>query len=58
MKIHEAVATAIAQSDVKPRMLSAGLEPVGNTPDEFATYLRAQLTKWSKVIKAAGIRAD
>jgi tripartite-type tricarboxylate transporter receptor subunit TctC len=57
-KLHEGVSGAIVQPDVRDRMLTGGLEPLGNPPDEFAAYLRAEVAKWSKVIRAAGIRAD
>ena len=49
---------AIAQPDLRERMLAAGLEPLGNSPDEFAAYFRAEVAKWSKVIREAGVRLD
>jgi tripartite-type tricarboxylate transporter receptor subunit TctC len=58
VKLSEGISSAIALPDVRDRMLAGGLEPVGNPPDEFAAYLRAEVAKWSKVIRAAGIRAD
>ncbi len=57
-RLSEGIANAIAQPDVRERMLAGGLEPAGTSPDEFAAYLRAEVAKWSKVIRAAGIRAD
>ena len=44
--------------DVKERLDTLGYEPVANTPEECTAFFRAEMTKWSKVIKAAGIRAD
>ena len=35
-----------------------GAEPVGSTPKEFAAFLRAEMQKWSKVVKDAGIKAE
>jgi tripartite-type tricarboxylate transporter receptor subunit TctC len=58
VKLSEGVSTAIAQPDVRERLLAGGLEPAGTTPDDFAAYLRAEVAKWAKVIRAAGIRAD
>jgi tripartite-type tricarboxylate transporter receptor subunit TctC len=58
VRLFEGISSAIALPDVRDRMLSGGLEPVGNPPDEFAAYLRSEVAKWSKVIRAAGIRAD
>lgn len=57
-RLYEGVASAIARPDVRERMLAGGLEPVGNAPVEFAGYLRAEVAKWAKVIRAAGIRVD
>jgi len=58
VRLSEGISSAISQPDVRERMLAGGLEPLGNTPDEFAAYLRAEVAKWSKVIREAGIRAD
>ena len=35
-----------------------GVEPIGNTPQQFSAIIRADLEKWAKVIKEAGIKAD
>ena len=32
-----------------------GAEPVGSTPEQFASYLRAEIAKWAKVVKATGM---
>ena len=36
-------------------MIATGAEPGGERPDEFAAFIRSELTKWGKVIKDAGI---
>ena len=43
---------------VRERLLSQGAEPVGNTPDEFLQYLKGEVAKWAKVVKATGARVD
>ena len=40
------------------RLVGDGAVPVGNTPEEFDAIIRADIAKWAKVVKAAGIRAD
>ena len=40
------------------RLLSQGMEPVSNTPDEFSKYLQSEMTKWAKVVKASGAKAE
>jgi tripartite-type tricarboxylate transporter receptor subunit TctC len=41
--------------DIAARMLNEGLEPVGGSAESFAEFVRAEITKYAKVIKAAGI---
>ena len=57
-KLHTAVAAVLQAADVKERFLREGFVPVGNSPAEFSTYLKAETAKWEKVIKSAGIRAE
>ena len=57
-RLYEEISKAIAQPELKERMLASGLEPLGNSPDEFAAYYRAEVAKWAKVIRNAGIRPD
>ncbi|HYC47332.1 MAG TPA: tripartite tricarboxylate transporter substrate binding protein [Burkholderiales bacterium] len=49
---------AAAMPDVRARLVTLGAEPVGNTPKEFAHYIRAEIAKWTRVIRAANIKAD
>ncbi|HYC49062.1 MAG TPA: tripartite tricarboxylate transporter substrate binding protein [Burkholderiales bacterium] len=44
--------------EIRERFIADGFEPAGLTPDAFAKYLRAEIVKWDKVIKAAGIRPE
>lgn len=44
--------------DVRGRMLDLGLEPVGNAPEEFASFVKADLARWAKVIKEANVRVE
>ena len=48
----------LAVPDVKTRMLTLGFEPVGNTPGEFAAFIRAEIAKWSKVIRESGVKPE
>jgi tripartite-type tricarboxylate transporter receptor subunit TctC len=41
--------------DVKALLLRDGLEPVGDTPQEFSAAVKSEVSKWMKVVKAAGI---
>ncbi|HEV7393941.1 MAG TPA: tripartite tricarboxylate transporter substrate binding protein [Burkholderiales bacterium] len=45
-------------ADMKTFMSGLGAEPHGNTPQEFAAFIRSELTKWSKVVRESGARAE
>ena len=57
-RLHAEFTRALAAPDVREKMINLGAEPVGNTPAEFATYIRAEADKYARVIKASGARAD
>ncbi|MBI1989767.1 MAG: tripartite tricarboxylate transporter substrate binding protein, partial [Betaproteobacteria bacterium] len=44
--------------EVRQRFSGDGFEPVGGTPDQFAKFVRAEITKWEKIIKTAGIKGN
>ena len=48
----------LAMSDVREKMLGLGADPAGNTPEEFARFIREDQAKWSKLMKEAGIKAE
>ena len=57
-KLSAEVARIVRLPDVAERFQLDGAEPVGSTPNEFAAFLRAEMQKWSKVIKDAGIKPE
>jgi tripartite-type tricarboxylate transporter receptor subunit TctC len=44
--------------DIRDRLTSEGAEPVGNSPAEFAAFLKTDIARWAKVIKQAGAKLD
>jgi tripartite-type tricarboxylate transporter receptor subunit TctC len=48
----------LAMRDVREKMLALGAEPAGNTPEEFARFIRGDQAKWSRLMKEAGITPD
>jgi tripartite-type tricarboxylate transporter receptor subunit TctC len=40
------------------RFASLGVQPVGDTPEQFGAVIRADLARWSKVIKSAGVKVE
>jgi tripartite-type tricarboxylate transporter receptor subunit TctC len=54
---HEIVAI-VGQPEIRERLSREGADPVGSSPDEFAAYMKAEIAKWGKVIRAAKIQAN
>ena len=54
-KVGEETTKALAAADLKDRLISQGIEPARGGVEEFTGYLGAEIVKWAKVIKAAGI---
>ena len=48
----------LAMPDVRQKFAEQGVEPVGGTAGEFADYIKAQIEKWAKVVKDAGIKPE
>jgi tripartite-type tricarboxylate transporter receptor subunit TctC len=44
--------------DVRQVLESQGFEVIGSTPQEFATFLRAETAKWAKIVQATGAKAE
>jgi len=57
-RLHRDFVDALNQPDVKTKLAESGFELVGSTPAEFDRFIRDEIAKWAKVIKAANIRAD
>ena len=57
-RLHAESVKSLKLPDVKDRLDATGFEPIGTTPDQFGSYIRTEVEKWSKVVKAAGVRAD
>jgi tripartite-type tricarboxylate transporter receptor subunit TctC len=55
-RIHEILAKQLATPENQQLFLSQGHEPGGDTPEEYAAFIRAETEKWSRVAKAANIR--
>jgi tripartite-type tricarboxylate transporter receptor subunit TctC len=56
--LHREVVKALAAPDVRARLLAQGSEPSGITPDEFDAVVRADLKRWTGVIREAGIKPE
>ena len=57
-KLNAEIVKIVNMPDIRERFLVLGAEPVGNTPAEFAAYLKSEIAKWGKVIKESGAKVD
>jgi len=49
---------ALNSPEVRERLQGLGADPVGNTPEQYTAFMRNEIAKWDKVIKAAGIKGE
>ncbi len=54
-RLHAEVSRVLARPDTRQVLSEQGYEPAGTTPEQFADFIRVEIAKWSKVVKAAGI---
>ncbi len=57
-KIHDDVVTIIRRPDFQARLAKDAIDPVANTPEQFAAQIKADIAMWTKIVKAAGAKLD
>ena len=57
-KLSAEIVTILNMPDVRERLSNLGMEPRGNTPEEFAAFVDSELKKWAPVVKASGAQVD
>jgi len=57
-KLQREVSTILRRADVKERLDSLAMDASGNSSEEFSSFIRRQIQTWSKVGRAANVRAD
>lgn len=57
-RIHRGTVQAMASPDIRDRYVNEGADVTVRGPEEFATLLRAEFAKWSKVVKDSGVKID
>ena len=58
LRIQQETAKALSLPSIKEKLLAQGAIPSGNTPQEFAALIDAEIKKWAPVVKASGARVD
>jgi tripartite-type tricarboxylate transporter receptor subunit TctC len=56
-KLHSEVAKILRTAEVRQELAALGAEPVGDAPEEFAAFLKADMARWGKIIQDKGIRS-
>jgi tripartite-type tricarboxylate transporter receptor subunit TctC len=57
-RLHAEAARAIQDPALRTRMSADGTEFVGDTPEQFTAFIKAEITKWGKAVKASGARVE
>lgn len=57
-RLHGETVKALQLPDVRERIAANGADPVGNSPEEFATFIRNERTKYARIVKEANIKID
>ena len=57
-RLQKEIAAVLGEPDIRSRYATLGIEPVGNTPAQFAEQIRADLARWEKVVRQAHIRIE
>jgi tripartite-type tricarboxylate transporter receptor subunit TctC len=56
--LNKALTGFLAEPATREHFLKLGMQPLSSTPEEFGAYIRAEITKWAPIIKAAGATED
>jgi tripartite-type tricarboxylate transporter receptor subunit TctC len=57
-KLSADIGQALQTPEIRTRMAEIGLTPAGTTPEAFDAFIRTEIDKWAKVVKASGATAD
>lgn len=57
-RLHADAVRALNSPDVQERLKNLGADPVGNTPEQYTAFVQNEIAKWTKVIRAAGIKGE
>ena len=52
-RLNAEIARFLKQPDTRAKLLSMGMDPIGNSPDQMSAHISAELVKWARVAKVA-----
>jgi len=57
-RLNSEINKALAAPDMQERLVAAGIQPVGNTPEQFGQFIKSETVRFAQVIKEAGIKPE
>jgi tripartite-type tricarboxylate transporter receptor subunit TctC len=58
IRLNTEIRNVLKIPEVADRLAALGVEPVGNTPEELAEFLRSEIVRWGKVVRESGAKSD
>lgn len=57
-KLNEVMVKTLTDKSISEKLIARGAQPVGNKPEEFAAYLKADIERWARLAKTTNIKVD
>ena len=57
-RLHREIVAVLKEPAIRERLAALGIDPIGNTPDEFAAQIKSDLARWQKVVERGNIKAQ
>lgn len=57
-RLNGEILKALGAGEFRQRIVREAIEPIGSTPEQFGAYIKSESAKWSRLIKAAGIKLE
>jgi tripartite-type tricarboxylate transporter receptor subunit TctC len=57
-RVHSETTKALGEPDTKSRLAALGAEGIGSSPEEFKAFVQAEIRKWARVVKDAGLKVE
>lgn len=57
-RLNEGIVKSLNDKDLRGKMIERGADPITNTPDQFTAFLRGDMERWAKTVKASGIKVE
>jgi len=57
-RVNEAVVKVLRSPEIQAQFIALGADPVGDSPEEFAAFVRRDMERYAKVVKLSGAKLD